>query len=91
MVDGAPAAPSAAGPDGRFAIGLPKPLGPGVHALAARTPAAKAQATLELGPLAAFSGGLRATQRDWGWRLDWATPGGGMQTTELFFQAGSQS
>ena len=90
-VDGALAGEGAAAADGRFAISLPKTLNPGAHAAVVLTASAKAQATLELGPPTAFSGGMRAVQRDWGWRLDWATPGGGVQTTELFVAAEPQS
>jgi hypothetical protein len=38
---------------------------------------------------ALFAGVLRATRRGTGWRLDWTTPSGGVQSTVLFAQQGS--
>jgi hypothetical protein len=88
LIDGAPADQGATGQDGRFALSLPKPLAPGEHAVQVVSPTGEARAMIEAGPPPVFAGVLHATPRDWGWRLDWATPAGGVQTTELFAAPG---
>ena len=69
-------------------LALDKPLSPGVHAIAASTGGARAEVSLTVSPPAPLAAGpFRAESTPDGWRVDWLTPGGGVQSTVLF-QAG---
>jgi hypothetical protein len=82
LVDGQAVIEGAAGPDGRFSLTLPKPLAPGRHQLQALTPQATAEAAVVLTPPATPRGApYQAQALPTGWRVDWITPGGGVQTT----------
>lgn len=84
LVDGTLAVESAAGPDGRFSVILPKPLAPGARRLQAVTPTAVAAAQITVTPpQTPQDGPYRAVADGGGWRVDWVTPGGGPQTTLL--------
>jgi hypothetical protein len=83
-VDGAVVDEGAAAADGRFFLSLPKPLAAGTHAVQVMGPVGAAQVSVDIAPSAPLAGVLRASRRGAGWRLDWATPSGGVQTTELF-------
>lgn len=83
-IDGAPVDEGAAGPAGRFSLALPKPLAAGPHTVQVASQAGSAQADLEVMAAAPFSGPLHALARGAGWRVDWQTPAGGVQTTFLF-------
>ncbi len=67
---------------GRFTMGL-EPLSPGDHSLAVTQGAAHAQAVVSVSPAAPLAGPFRAERTQTGWRIDWLTPGGGIQTTLL--------
>ena len=56
----------------------------GAHALRVIGASGAAEVNLDIAPPAPFAGVLRASRRGAGWRLDWTTPSGGIQTTELF-------
>ncbi len=84
MIDGAPVDEGAANAAGRFLLALPKPLAPGAHAVRVASQSGAAQARLEVTPPAPFSGPLHAAPFGSGWRVDWMTPAGGVQTTYLF-------
>jgi hypothetical protein len=72
------------GADGRFAMAFDEPLASGVHRLAAVDGPNRAEITASLTPAAALTRGpYRAEQEPSGWRIDWLTPGGGLQTTLL--------
>jgi hypothetical protein len=84
LVDGQVAIEGAAGPDGRFSLTLPKPLAPGRHQLQAQTPQATAESVIAVDPPALARGApFQAQAQPSGWRVDWITPGGGVQTTLL--------
>jgi hypothetical protein len=84
-VDAAARAQSRADLAGRFSLALDEPLASGTHSLAASTPAGQARAVADVTPAphiahapfdaAPIAGG--------GWRIDWMTPGGGVQSTLL--------
>jgi hypothetical protein len=83
-VDGQVAVEGAAGPDGRFSLTLPKPLGPGQRRLQVLTPQGAAEAEVAITPPAAPKDApYTAAAEPFGWRVDWITPGGGPQTTLL--------
>ncbi len=67
---------------GRFALAFDEPLTVGPHRLEAVDGAQHAQAALTMSPPAALTAGpYRAAREPGGWRIDWLTPGGGVQTT----------
>jgi hypothetical protein len=73
---------------GRFILALDKPLSPGVHAIVASAGGASAEVSLTISPPDPLTAGpFRAESTPAGWRVDWLTPGGGVQSTVLF-QAG---
>jgi hypothetical protein len=83
-VDGARAGQGAAGPDGRFTLALTGPLTLGDHRLSLRDGARRVDLDAPLAaatPLARGPYSARMTAA--GWRIDWLTPGGGLQTTLL--------
>jgi hypothetical protein len=87
LVDDQPPIEGAAGPDGRFSLTLPKPLPPGRHRLQVMTPQATAGSEVAISPTAPPRGApYHALAEPSGWRVDWITPGGGVQTT--LFPAG---
>ncbi len=84
MVDGMVALDAAARPDGHFSLTLPKALPPGVHKLEALAGNAAAPVTISVGLIAPLTQGpYRISQAGGGWRVDWVTPGEGLQTTLL--------
>lgn len=92
-VDGAAQEPVRVDPDGRFMAPLNEPLRPGSHVLAAATrQGAHGEATLTVSPAEPLVGGpFRAALAGGGWRIDWLTPGGGVQSTVLFDRQGGAS
>ena len=83
-VDGQPAIDGAARPDGRFSLILPKPLEPGVHRLRAQTAKGAVEASVPITPPAPPKDRpYQASSQPYGWRVDWITAGGGVQTTLL--------
>jgi hypothetical protein len=90
-IDGAAADEGVADAAGRFALSLPKPLSPGEHAVRLESPTEAIGATIDTTPAPPMTSVLRAAPRKSGWRLDWATPAGGIQTTELFAAPGTAS
>jgi hypothetical protein len=83
MIDGTMVDEGATGADGRFFLSLPKPLARGAHTVQVLSPGGGAQADVDVSPPPPFAGALHASRRGAGWRLDWTTPTGGVQTTEL--------
>jgi hypothetical protein len=87
IVDDQPPIEGVAGPDGRFSLTLPKPLPPGRHRLQVMTPQATSGSEVAITPPASPRGATyHALAEPFGWRVDWITPGGGVQTT--LFPAG---
>lgn len=74
---------------GAFAISLSDVLKPGAHIASVRVAddhgvGEVAQVRFEVRQAAPFAPPLLAQRLDGGWRLDWLTPGGGVQTTLAF-------
>lgn len=77
--------------DGRFILTLNEPLPAGDHHVEAVQGAARVGAELPVSPAAPPAPGpFRAERTAFGWRIDWMTPGGGVQTT-LMFEASESS
>jgi len=69
---------------GRFDISLTDALTPGVHDIQVAGEGGETAITLAVTPAAPLvSGPVRADRSAMGWRVDWLTPGGGVQTTYL--------
>ncbi len=84
-VDGAARGRVNAGAAGRFTLSLNEPLKPGNHVLAAAATGAEMQESLTVSAADRPAGApFRAQAVDGGWRIDWLTPGGGVQTTVLY-------
>lgn len=76
-------------PDGRFALALSGPVAPGLHSVKVFGDSVDAGLAFEVSPAAPLTDGpFRATAVPAGLRVDWMTPGGGVQTT---FVAGPAS
>jgi len=87
-VDGEGVGQTNADASGRFMLALDKPLKPGAHAIAASAGGLSNEVSLTASPPDPLTGGpFRAEAALAGWRVDWLTPGGGVQSTVLF-QAG---
>lgn len=70
---------------GRFVIPLAEPLKPGSHAFEVAGQGGEDVRQANIGGSTRLTGGPFAGVRtDFGWRVDWMTPGGGEQTTLLF-------
>lgn len=92
-VDGAVREPAHVDGRGRFMLALNEPLQPGSHVLAAQaSTGAHEEASLTISAAEPLAGGpFRATSAAGGWRVDWLTPGGGVQSTVLFDRQGGGS
>ena len=81
-VDRTPSAVGQAGEDGRFSLLLNEPLRPGAHDIQVSGEGGEQRITVVVSPAAPLADGpVRAQRVDVGWRADWMTPGGGVQTT----------
>ena len=70
--------------DGRFVLALNEPLAAGAHAIEAADGAARVRAQATISPAPPLTAApFRAAATPVGWRIDWRTPGGGVQTTLL--------
>ncbi len=75
---------------GRFTLALDEPLSAGDHGLELDDAGARTQARIAVSPARPLSGGpFSAATAPSGWRIDWLTPGGGVQTTLLIATAAS--
>lgn len=89
-VDRTPSAVGQAGDDGRFFLPLTEPLGPGAHDIQVSGEGGEQRITVMVSPAERLvDGPFRARRVDTGWRVDWMTPGGGVQTS-LIIQASSR-
>jgi hypothetical protein len=89
QVDGAAPAPVRVDGDGRFMLSLNEPLVAGSHVLTITGAGHRTAATLTVSPAEPPAAGpFTAEPAAGGWRIDWRTPGGGLQSTVLFDQAG---
>lgn len=85
FVDGQPAGDARSDGAGFYSLRLDRQIAAGTSRIAVRSGDASAQRTVRLvaaTPSQVFSA---ARQSD-GWRIDWLTPGGGAQTTQIFFE-----
>ncbi len=72
------------GDDGRFSISLDHPLETGTHTVQVAGEGGEQLVVVDVSPALPPSGGpARSTPTPVGWRVDWMTPGGGLQTTQL--------
>ncbi|HEY1415691.1 MAG TPA: hypothetical protein VGF42_07380 [Caulobacteraceae bacterium] len=77
------------GADGRFLLALNEPLKVGAHSILAEAGGAQVKKTLDVSAATRPSGGpFQARTVDGGWRIDWLTPGGGVQSTVLYQPSG---
>jgi hypothetical protein len=85
QVDAAAPQPVRVDGDGRFMVALNEPLAPGPHMLVVMGAGNRTASPLTISPAEPPSGGpFRAEATLGGWRIDWRTPGGGVQSTVLF-------
>lgn len=70
--------------DGRFTISLSQALEAGARTIQVAGEGGEQQIVVEVSaPQAPTGGPVRSTPTSMGWRVDWMTPGGGVQTTQL--------
>lgn len=84
-VDGRPAMQTRGGADGRLSVTLAQPLTPGRHVVSfasGANPPHEAAFTIADAP-PALAEPMRTERQEGRWRIDWLTPGGGVQTTLL--------
>ena len=83
-VDGAQAAEGRAGADGRVELAVPTPMRPGAHRLQLYADGAQDALVVQVSPPEPLAQGpLRSQLTAAGLRVDWMTPGGGVQSTLL--------
>jgi hypothetical protein len=83
-LDGRQAAEARSDAAGRYSIALPQPVSPGSHALEAGGDGFSDSAQVEVSPPAPLvAGPLHSQFTKEGLRVDWMTPGGGVQSTLL--------
>jgi hypothetical protein len=83
-IDGDKTAEGRADAEGRYAIVLPQPIAGGRHQIDVFGDAAENSVTIDAGPAAPISNGpFRSAAVAGGLRVDWMTPGGGVQSTLL--------
>ncbi|MBU4435379.1 MAG: hypothetical protein KKC14_13300 [Alphaproteobacteria bacterium] len=81
-VDRTPRAVGQASDDGRFFLSLSEPLRGGAHDIQVSGEGGEQKISVTISGAAPFENGpFRAQRIDTGWRVDWLTPGGGVQTT----------
>jgi hypothetical protein len=72
------------GGDGRFSISLNQPLAAGTHVIQVAGEGGEQQVVVDVSPPRPPTGGpASSTLTAAGWRVDWMTPGGGLQSTQL--------
>lgn len=70
--------------EGRFSISLDQPLAGGTHVIQVAGEGGEQQVAVDVGPpLPPTAGPAASTLTAAGWRIDWMTPGGGVQSTQL--------
>ena len=81
-VDRTPRAEGQAAEDGRFSLSLSETLGAGAHDIQVSGEGGEQKITVMVSPAPPLvDGPVRAQRVDGGWRVDWMTPAGGVQTT----------
>ena len=85
MIDGVEAGDDRADGKGAFTAAVSRALRPGPHVVVAAVGPDRAEARFDaLLVHAIATPPFQATRAETGWRIDWTTPGGGVQTTMLF-------
>lgn len=69
---------------GRYSFALSRPLAPGVHAFEISAEGGEDLLTATIQRPTPLDRPFVASRQDGAWRIDWMTPGGGVQTTLLF-------
>jgi hypothetical protein len=83
-VDRTPLGDGKADEVGRFSLSLRQPLSAGARTIQVAGDGGEQQIVVEVSAPQPPSGGpVRSTLTPMGWRVDWMTPGGGLQTTQL--------
>ncbi len=91
-VDGVQRGQDAADADGRFAIALTQPLTTGEHQIDVSDGEHQIHTVAPVSPAPTLTTGpYRAERAPLGWRIDWMTPGGGMQSTIIVDRSGPVS
>ncbi|HEX7759063.1 MAG TPA: hypothetical protein VF459_06155, partial [Caulobacteraceae bacterium] len=81
-VDGVQRGQDAADSDGRFDVALTQPLTPGAHQIDVSDGERQVHTVAPVSPAPTLTTGpYRAERVALGWRIDWMTPGGGVQST----------
>ncbi len=84
-IDGAERGRARADASGRFSLALDEPVASGPHDIAIADGGQTAGERVDITPADPMPAiPLRAERLGAGWRVDWTTPGGGVQTTLLF-------
>ncbi|MDO9248977.1 MAG: hypothetical protein Q7U11_21165 [Phenylobacterium sp.] len=85
--DGRQSADGRSNATGAFAISLTQPLTPGAHTIKIYNDGAEDSATIDTSPAASLTDGpFRSSRTPAGLRVDWMTPGGGVQSTVIINQ-----
>ena len=88
-LDGVFAAPAQSDGQGRFAVmAVNRTLAPGARSVEVETASGRAEVRIMMSPPAPLSAPYRATREGKAWRIDWAPPGGGVQTSLVFDMPG---
>ena len=91
FLDGKDAGEDAADPAGVFNASLSLGLAPGPHVLSLASPRLRTSAGFDAARTSSLAGAYyRVGRLEGAWRIDWATPGGGVQSTILFDQRGGR-
>ena len=69
---------------GRYSLALSRPMGPGSHDLEISGEGGEDIVAVAANLPDPFEGLFRASRLATAWRIDWMTPGGGVQSTLLF-------
>jgi hypothetical protein len=88
-VDGAAAREGEAAESGQFDLAVSTPLSMGRHMVVVSGGGGQAEVSLDVTPpRPPVSGPFGAERLDGAWRIDWMTPGGGLQTSIIFDRNG---
>ncbi|MBN9319704.1 MAG: hypothetical protein J0I28_08485 [Caulobacterales bacterium] len=87
-IDRSTVAGGKSGPDGHFDIALSEPLRPGPHSIDLVADSGRDSLTVPISRAEPLLNPFRGQRTDFGWRVDWMTPAGGIQTTLVFDRGG---
>lgn len=88
-LDRAAAGGSSIDREGRFSFALSRPMSSNGHDLEISGEGGEQEVTVDAGRPAPLASPFRAGRVASGWRIDWMTPGGGVQSTVLFDPPGA--